>query len=259
MNKRTQFHMNMSDTKVMVKRSMRHAVRSKDTIMTSIIMPIFLMLFFVYVFGGSINTGSVKYIDFVAPGIVLMSVSLGAAYGAMRLSGDLTNGIVNRFRSMPIARSSILNGHVITTVIFNMISVAVVIGVAFLAGFRTDASLAAWLAFGGLVLIFTAALSWASMIIGLISKGPEGAAAFSYLLLLFVFVSSAFAPTKSMNSVVRAFADHQPMTPIIETARSLLTQGTSGPSGGMALLWSVVLLVVSYIVALRMSNRKTAW
>jgi len=258
MPKRTKFGMKLSDTKVMAKRSMRHAIRSKDTIITSILMPIFMMLFFVYVFGGSINTGSVKYIDFVVPGIVLMSVSLGAAYGAMRLSTDMTNGIVSRFRSMPIARSSILNGHVITSVLFNMMSAVVVIGVAFLTGFRTDASLASWLAFGGLVLLFTTALSWASMIIGLISKGPEGAAAFSYLLLLGVFVSSAFAPTDAMGSAVRAFADHQPMTPIIETARSLLTQGTPGPSARMALIWSIVLLVVSYIIALRIANRKTA-
>ena len=249
--------MKISNTKVMVKRSMRHAVRSKDTIITAIIMPIFMMLFFVYVFGGSINTGSVKYIDIVVPGIVLMSVSLGTSYAAMRLSTDLTNGIVNRFRSMPIARSSILNGHVVTSVLFNMVSAAVVLVVAFLIGFRTNASLTAWLMFGGLVLIFTAALSWMSMIFGLIAKGPEGAAAFAYLLLLFVFVSSAFAPTESMNSVVRAFAEHQPMTPIIATTRSLLTQGTLGSSGGMALLWSVMLLVASYIVALRISNRKT--
>ena len=133
--------MKISNTKVMVKRSMRHAVRSKDTIITAIIMPIFMMLFFVYVFGGSINTGSVKYIDIVVPGIVLMSVSLGTSYAAMRLSTDLTNGIVNRFRSMPIARSSILNGHVVTSVLFNMVSAAVVLVVAFLIGFRTNASL----------------------------------------------------------------------------------------------------------------------
>ena len=258
MRNQSAFRMKLSDTKVMAKRSLRHAIRSKDTIITSIIMPIFMMLFFVYVFGGSINTGSVKYIDFVVPGIVLMSVSLGAAYGAMRLSTDMTNGIVNRFRSMPIARSSILNGHVITSVLFNMMSAAVVIGVAFLTGFRTDASLTAWLVFGGLVLLFTTALSWASMIIGLVSKGPEGAAAFSYLLLLFVFVSSAFAPTESMNSVVRAFANHQPMTPIIETTRSLLTQGTPGPSAVAAVLWSVALLTVSYVLALRVASRKTA-
>ncbi len=258
MRGQTKFGMKLSDTKVMVKRSMRHAVRSKDTIITAILMPIMLMLFFVYVFGGSINTGSMKYINFVAPGIAFMSVSLGAAYAALRLSTDLTNGIVNRFRSMPIARSAILSGHVITSVLFNMVSVAVVLGVAFLVGFRTDASLTAWLIFGGLVLIFTTALTWASMVIGLISKSPEGAAAFSYLLLLFVFVSSAFAPTGSMNSVVRAFADHQPMTPIIETARSLLTRGTFGASGKLALLWSVVLLIVAYIVAVQISSRRTA-
>jgi ABC-2 type transport system permease protein len=258
MRTQTELGMNIRDTWVMVKRPMRHAVRSKDTIMTAIITPILMMLFFVNIFGGSINTGPVKYVDFVVPGIVLMSGALGAAYGAMRLNDDLTKGIVSRFRSMPIARSSILTGHVITSVLFNMLSAVAVLGVAFLTGFRTDASLSAWLALGGLLLLITTALSWMSMIFGLIAKGPEGASAFCYLLLLLVFVSSAFVPTESMNDAVRAFAEHQPMTPIIETMRSLLTQGTFGPSGGMALLWSVILLIVSYMVALRIYNHKAA-
>jgi len=256
MRAQTHFGMNIRDTTVMVKRSMRHAIRSKDTIMTAIIMPILMMLFFVNIFGGSINTGPVKYVEFVVPGIVLMSAALGAAYGAMRLNSDLAKGIVSRFRSMPVARSSILTGHVVTSVLFNMLSAAVVLGVAFLTGFRTDASLTAWLLFGALLLLFTTALSWMAMIFGLIAKGPEGASAFSYLLLLLVFVSSAFVPTSSMNDVVRAFAERQPMTPIIETTRSLLTHGTLGSSGNVALLWSALLLVVSYMIARWLFGRK---
>jgi ABC-2 type transport system permease protein len=249
---------NIRDTWTMVKRPMRHALRSKDTIMTAVITPILMMLFFVNIFGGSINTGPVKYVDFVVPGIVLMSGALGAAYGAMRLNDDLTKGIVSRFRSMPIARSSFLTGHVITSVLFNMLSAAAVLGAAFLTGFRTDANLVVWLVLGGLLLLVTTALSWMSTIFGLIAKGPEGASAFCYLLLLLVFVSSAFVPTESMNPAVRAFAEHQPMTPIIETTRALLTQGTVGPSGGMALLWSAAVLVVSCIVALRIYSAKAA-
>lgn len=245
-------------TLVMVKRSMRHALRSKDTILTAVIMPILMMLFFVDVLGGAINTGAVNYVDFVVPGIVLMSATLGAAYGAMRLSIDLSNGIVKRFRSMPVAPSSILTGHVVTSVMFNLVAAAAVLGVAVLTGFRPHAGGTAWLLFGALFLVFTTALSWLSMIFGLMASGPEGAGAFSYLLLVLVFVSSAFVPTASMNAVVRAFAEHQPMTPIIETTRSLLTQGTFGASGGVAFLWSAVLLVVSYLVARWAFDRKAA-
>lgn len=245
-----------SDTKVMVKRTLRHAVRSKDTIITSVIFPIFMMLFFVNIFGGSIHTGSTSYISFVTPGIVLMSIVMGVSYAAMRLSSDLAKGILDRFSSLPIARSSILSGHVITSVIFNMVAVAAVLGVAFLSGFRSSASLTAWFEVGGLLLLLATALSWMSMIFGLLSKTPAGASALSYLLLLLVFVSSAFTPAASMGSAVRAFSKHQPMTPIIETVRSLLLHGVIGPNGTAALIWCVVLLVVCCPVAVRIYANK---
>ncbi len=247
------------DTAIMLRRVMRHAIRRTDTFITVAIMPILIMVTFVLVFGNSINIGSgAHYIDFVVPGIVIMSIANGIAYAALRLNNDMTKGIINRFRCMPIARSSVLNGHVLTSVIFNMFSVAIIIATALLLGFRPHASLSAWLLFSGLVLLITTALSWTAMIFGQLADTPEGAGAFSYVVLLFLFLSSAFAPSGGMNKYVRIVADHQPMTPIIETARSLLLHGQFGSHALAAVLWGIGILVGSYITAVQLYKRKAA-
>jgi ABC-2 type transport system permease protein len=226
-----------------------------DTIITVVAMPIAIMLLFVYVFGGSFGsmfqTGPVKYIDFIVPGIVAMTVVSGIAYAAVRLNMDLQKGIINRFRTMPVASSSILGGHAVSSVLSNLFSVLLVIIVAIIAGFRPQADPMEWLLFVGLATLFTLATTWLAIMFGLLGKTAEGAGSFSYILLLLVFVSSAFTPTDGMNSVVRAFAEHQPMTPIVETLRSLLTNGTAGDSAWAAVLWCVGVLVVSYLLALR--------
>ncbi|MFI5275373.1 MAG: ABC transporter permease [Candidatus Saccharimonadales bacterium] len=247
---------NMHDTWVMSKRSIRHTVRSLDTIITVLAMPIATMLMMVYVFGGVINTGSVKYINFAVPGVIVMTVVSGIAYAAFRLNLDIQKGFINRFRTMPVASSSILGGQVVSSVLSNLFSVAVVLLVALLAGFRSDASLMAWLMFGGMLVLLTTAFTWLAMFFGLLAKSAEGAGAFSYVLLLLVFVSSAFTPTGKMSAPLRAFAEHQPMTPIIQTLRSLLVNGTVGSDIWIALVWSAGLLAVSYMLAVRTYKRR---
>lgn len=247
------------DTMVMAKRSLRHTVRSMDTIITVAAMPIAFMLLFVYVFGNALQTssGSVKYIDFITPGIVVLTVVSGIAYAALRVNNDMTGGIINRFRSMPIAPSSILGGHAVSSLLSNLFSVLLVLLVSFLVGFRPGAGIVAWLIFGGLLILFTLATTWLAIVFGLFAKSAEGAGAFSYILMILIFLSSAFIPANSMTSSLQVFADNQPMTPIVETMRSLLVNGSAGPKVWTAIAWCVALLIASYLLALRIYRTKT--
>ncbi|HYH74791.1 MAG TPA: ABC transporter permease [Candidatus Saccharimonadales bacterium] len=247
------------DTMVMVKRSLRHTIRSMDTIITVALSPIALLLLFVYVLKGTLgNVGDESYVNYITPGIIVMCIVSGIAYSALRLNGDLRAGIINRFRTMPIAPSSILGGHVVSSVLSNLFSALLVLAAALLVGFRSDADIMAWLAFGGLLTLFTAAVTWMAMVFGLLAKSAEGAGSFSYILLLLLFISSAFTPTEGMNNVLRAFAENQPMTPIVETMRSLLVEGVAGPKAWVAVAWSSAILIVFYLLALRIYKKSTA-
>lgn len=250
----------VTDTWSMTKRSLRHTTRSLDTIITVVLTPIALLLLFVYVFGGALGeqTGSTAYIDFITPGIVLMTVASGIAYAALRLSNDLQKGIIGRFRTMPVAPSSVLSGQALSSTLSNLFSCSLVVMVALLVGFRPAAGTAAWLWFCALLILFTLATTWLAMLFGLLAKTAEGAGAFSYILLLLIFISPSFVPTDSMTPLLRGFAENQPMTPIIETMRSLLTEGTPGPDIWVALAWAGGILVVSYTLALAVYRRSTA-
>ena len=244
------------DTWIMAKRSLLHTFRSMDTIITVVAMPIGIMLLFVYVFGGALDTGAVKYIDFVVPGVVIMTVVSGIAYAAFRLSLDVNKGFINRFRSMPVSPSSILGGQVLSSVLSNMFSVFLVILVALLIGFRSSADFVAWLVFIGILILLTTALTWVAVFFGLAAKTAEGAGAFSYILLGMVFVSSAFIPTAKMGPALKAFANNQPFTPIIQTLRSLLVSGNAGNDVWLAVSYCVAILVIAYLLALRMYKSK---
>jgi ABC-2 type transport system permease protein len=244
------------DTITMTKRSVRHTVRSVDTIITVAVMPIAMMLLFVYVIGATIQTGDISYIDFITPGILVMCIASGIAYAAVRLNNDMTKGMVNRFRTMPIASSSVLGGHAVSSVVSNLVSVALVILVALLAGFRSDAGVVSLLGAAGLLVLFTIATSWLAIVFGLLAKSAEGAGAFSYILLLLIFTSSAFATTDSMGSAVRAFAENQPMTLIIETMRSFLVNDSAGSDAWAAVGWCLALFAVSYFAAVKLYTNK---
>lgn len=239
-----------SDTGVMLGRSMRHITRSMDTIITVTIMPIAFMLLFVYVFGGAIQTGTDNYVNYLLPGILLIAIATGISYTAFRLFTDVQRGIFERFHSMPISRSTLLWGHVLTSLISNAISVVVIILVALIMGFRSSAGLLPWLAVAGILALFTLALTWVAAIAGLSAKTVDGASAFSYPIIFLPFVSSAFVPTESMPSVVRAFAENQPVTSIVEAIRALLSGQPVGNDIWVALAWCVGILLVAYFFAM---------
>jgi ABC-2 type transport system permease protein len=247
----------LRDTGTLTGRSLRHILRSADTIITTAVTPIALMLLFVYVLGGAIHTGSSEpYVTYMLPGILLITIASGIAYTAYRLFLDLQGGIVDRFQSMPIARSSVLWAHVLTSLAANLISVAVVTGVALLMGFRTGASLTAWLAVAGILILFTLALTWLAVIAGLSATSVDGASAFSYPIIFLPFISSAFVPTSTMPGPVAAFAENQPVTSIVNTIRALFAQEPVGPTIWIALAWLVGLLVVAYAMAIATYRKK---
>ena len=248
----------LSDMWTMTKRSLRHTTRSLDTIITVVLTPIALMLLFVYVFGDALETqtGSIDYVDFIMPGVIIMTVGSGIAYAALRLSMDLQKGIIGRFRTMPLAPSSVLSGQALSSTLSNLFSSALVLVVGFLVGFRAKAGVEAWLWFIGLLALFTLATTWMAMFFGLLAKTPEGAGAFAYILLLLVFLSPSFVPTDSMTPLLRGFVENQPITPIVETMRSLLTQGTPGEDAMVALAWSLGILGVFYTLALLVYRRR---
>ena len=247
----------VSDTAALTGRSLRHIMRSPDTIITTTVMPIAFLLMFVYVFGGAIDTGSVPYIDYLLPGILLITIASSIAYTAFRIFMDMTSGIFERFQSMPIARSSMLWAHVLTSLVASSISVVVVVLVALIMGFRSGAGLLAWLAIAGILIVFTLALTWLAVIAGLSAKTIDGASAFSYPLIFLPFVSSAFVLTATMPGPVKAFAENQPVTPIVDTIRDLYSQQPVNADIWAALAWCLGILVVAYAVAMAAYRRKT--
>ena len=245
-----------SDISVMVGRSMRHIFRSVDTIFTVTITPIAMMLLFVYVFGGAIQTGTGNYVNYLVPGILLIAIASGISYTAYRLFTDVQRGIIERFRSMPIASSTLLWGHVLTSLVSNAISLVVIMLVALIMGFRSSAGILSWLTVAGILALFTLALTWVAVIPGLTAKSIDGATAFSYPLIFLPFISSAFVPTKSMPLVVRVFAENQPVTVIVDTIRALLAGQPAPHEIWVALAWCVGILVVAYIFAMRAYKKR---
>ncbi len=248
----------LADTAALTGRTLRHVTRSIDTIITTAVMPIAMMLLFVYVFGGAIDTGTVDYIDYMLPGILLITIASGISYTAFRLFTDMQKGIFERFQSMPIARSGLLWAHVVTSLVATTISLVIVIVVGFAMGFRTGAGPLAWLAVVGILVMFTVALTWLAVIPGLTATTIEGASVFAYPLIFLPFLSSAFVPTDTMPGPVRWFAENQPVTSIVDTIRKLFAEQPVGSDVWVALGWCVGLLVGSYLVAMATYRRKIA-
>jgi len=246
------------DTAVLTGRSLRHITRSFDTIITTAVTPIAMMLLFVYVLGGAINTGTDSYVTYLLPGILIITIASGIAYTAYRLFLDMSSGIFDRFHSMPIARSSVLWAHVLTSVVANLVSIVVVFLVALIMGFRSGAGVLAWLAVGGILVLFTLALTWLAVIPGLTAKTVDGASAFSYPLIFLPFISSAFVPTETMPGPVRWFAENQPVTSIVNAIRDLFAGLPVGADLWIALAWCVGILVIAYLFAMATYHRKLA-
>jgi ABC-2 type transport system permease protein len=225
----------LSDTAWLTLRMLQHNIRSLDTIMTVLITPIMILLAFVFVIGGAITIPGTTYVDYIMPVVLLMTIASGVAYTAFRVNNDVTSGMYNRLRTLPIARASILGGHVVASVIINTVSVALVFAIGLLAGYRPHADLNGWLATIGLT--------------------AEGASLFSYLLLALLFVSSGFAPTDTMPAGLRAFAEHQPMTPLLDAIRTAQLGQPATANLWIAVAWLTAAIIGFALLAHRKASR----
>ncbi|MCL3860931.1 ABC transporter permease [Actinotalea sp. K2] len=244
----------LRDTSTMIGRSVRRSTREIDTLLLSILLPVMVMALFVYVFGGAI-TPEGGYVDYVVPGVILLCAGYGAAQTAVAVAGDMAEGIVDRFRTLPILPSSVLVGHVVASLARNTVSTVCVVGVAYAVGFRPTAGSLEWLAAAGVVLLFVLGFSWLSVCVGLVAGSAESASGFTFFVLFLPYVSSAFVPTETMPRALHAFAEHQPVTPVIETLRGLL-MGTPNDAAWLAVAWCAGLAVVGAVGAAVLFGRR---
>jgi len=247
----------VSDTLIMAGRCLRLSRRQLDALLTSLLLPVLLMLLFVCLFGGAIHTGT-RYVTYVVPGVLLLCAGYGASLTAVSVSQDMAGGIVDRLRSMDVRGAAILAGHVTASVARNIASTVLVFGVACLIGFRPHAGLPGWLAAAGVLLVFILALSWLAAAFGLAVKTPEAASGFIFVVAFLPYASSAFVPVATMPSWIRGFASHQPVTPATETIRGLLLGTPVGTSPWLALGWCGGLLAVAVIGSGWLFARRTA-
>jgi ABC-2 type transport system permease protein len=247
----------LSDWATMAGRSLRMARRNLDVLVTSLLLPVLLMVLFVYLFGGAIETGT-RYVTYVVPGVLLLSAGFGVAMTAVSVTNDMTGGIIDRFRSLDVAGASILAGHVAASVIRNLASTVLVLAVAFAIGFRPSAGPLDWLAALGVLVLFIGAISWLSAAVGLLARSPEAAGGFSFLVMFLPYPSSAFVPIQTMPTWLHGVAANQPVTPVIETLRGLLLGTPVGSSPWKALAWSLGILVASVAVSGVLFRRRTA-
>jgi ABC-2 type transport system permease protein len=246
----------VAESLTLVGRCIRLSRRDVEALVMAVVLPLLMMALFVYVFGGAI-AGRAAYIDYVVPGIVLLCVGFGAASTATAVATDMTSGMVDRLRAMPIAGSALLTGHVVASVARNAVATAVVIVGALAMGFRPDAGPVEWLAALGLLLLYVLALSWLAAGLGAIASSVQSANALSFAMLFLPYLSSAFVPTGTMPAVLRAVAEHQPITPVIETVRGLLTGTPIGPAGPVAVVWCTGLLAGAVVLAVGLFRRRT--
>jgi ABC-2 type transport system permease protein len=245
----------MTDSLTFIGRSLRHSVRSIDALLTAIMLPVAIMLMFVYVFGGAIDTGG-RYVDYVVPGIIVLCAGFGSAGTAVAVALDMTTGVVDRFRTLPISAAAVLTGHVTASVVRNVASTLLVLGVALLAGFRPVADPLNWLAAAGLLLALMTAISWLAACFGLIAKSVEAANAITFVAAFAPYLSSAFVPADTMPAGLRWIAEHQPVTPIADTLRELMFDLPVGNEALWAIGWCVAGIVVGRVGAAYLFARR---
>ncbi|WP_307870853.1 ABC transporter permease [Micromonospora sp. C51] len=242
---------------VMVGRCVRLSRRNIDALLTSLLLPVILMLLFVYLFGGAIETGS-AYVTYVVPGVLLLCAGFGAAGTAVSVTTDLTNGMIERLRTMDVGATSILAGHVVASVARNTVSTVLVLGVAVAIGFRPAVAPLRWLAAAGVLLLFLLAVSWLSAAFGLLARTPEAANGYTFLVMFLPYPSSAFVPVETMPSWLRGFAEHQPVTPVIESLRGLLLDTPVGTAPTQAAAWCLGLLALAMLLSALLFPRRIA-
>ncbi|MEU6010796.1 ABC transporter permease [Streptomyces sp. NPDC047453] len=236
------------DAAIMLRRNFKHTARNPVTVFQAVLFPIVMMLMFVYVFGGAFKVEG-KYVDYAVPGLMVMAITYGLGPTAAAVNGDMTKGIINRFKAMDVSHGAVLAGHVVSTTVRSLIADAAIIGVGFAMGFRPRASLLQWLAAIGIMLLLAFATSWLTVAMGLGAKTAESAGLATVPLIMLPFLSSAFVPADTMGTGVRQFAEYQPFTPIIETLRGLLAGNPSSGDAIAALAWCVGLALLGYVWA----------
>lgn len=246
----------MSDTVTMVGRGVRLTSRQLDSLITSIMLPIMILLLFVYLFGGAITTGT-SYVTYVVPGVILLCAGFGAANTAVAVAQDMNAGIIDRFRSLDVPGGAVIAGHVAASVARNAVSTALVFGVAFLIGFRPHADAPHWLAAVGVLLLFVVAISWLAAAAGVLARSAEAASGFTFLVMFLPYPSSAFVPIHTMPTWLQAFARHQPCTPVIETIRGMLLGTPVGHAPWIALAWCTGITAVSAALCGILFRRRT--
>jgi ABC-2 type transport system permease protein len=246
-----------STTATMIIRSVRHSIRNVDALVMAIILPTMLMLLFTFVFGGALESGG-NYVQYVVPGIILLCAGFGASSTAVDVADDLSNGIIDRFRTMPIRAYSVLLGHVVASLVRNLLATGVVVAVALLVGFRPSGTPIEWLAAIGVIALYILAITWVYAGVGLAARSVEAASGFGFVLLFLPYLSSAFVPIRTMPTWLQGFAQNQPITPIVETIRSLLTGSEMGSNGMLALGWCLLIIVGSYVWGSWLFKRKAA-
>ncbi|MWA02078.1 ABC transporter permease [Actinomadura sp. LD22] len=246
-----------ADSATMLRRNLRHALRYPSLTVSSIITPILFLLLFVGVFGKALGkgVGGVDYIDYVTPGIILMAVASGCMAPSVAVAVDMTEGVIARFRTMPIARSSLLTGHVVGSMMQTLISLVLSVLAAVAMGYRPDAGLGGWLGAAGLMVLLTFALTWFAVALGLLAKGPEGASNSPLIIQFLPLLGSAIVPPDSMPAGVRWFAQYQPFTPMIEAMRRLLTGQPAGHDAAVSVAWCAGVAVVGYVWSKWLFNR----
>lgn len=249
------------DARMLVGRTLRRSTREVDALLMAVLLPVMLMLTFVYVFGGAMSVVP-SYVDYVVPGIVLLCTGFVSSATAVSVASDMTGGLMDRFRSMPLRPSAVLVGHVVGSVVRNVVSTTLVVGVAFAVGFRPSAGLAAWLGVVGLLLLWALAVTWVAVWLGLLASSPEAASGFTFAVLFLPYVSSAFVPPETMPRVLEVIATYQPVTPVTDTLRGWLLGaelgGELGAAPWVALAWCVGLGAVAWAGAARTFRRRTA-
>lgn len=234
------------DSYVLAKRSMLHIIRSFDQVMSLVLFPVMFMLLNRYVLGGAIDTGDVSYSNYLFAGILVQTLAFGANYTTINLAVDMKEGIVDRFRSLPMNNSAVVVGHIISDLFRNIISGTIIVAIGFAIGFRPNASPTEWLLVIGLAMLFTLAMSWLSAILGLIVRSLEAAQWMGFVIIFpLTFISSAFVPVETMPSALQAFAENQPLTLVIDTVRSLLVGTPIGNEGWLAVVWCIGIIVIS--------------
>jgi ABC-2 type transport system permease protein len=235
-----------TDSRIMLRRNFKHILRNPVTIFNGALMPVVIMLMFVYVLGNAFNVGE-HYIEYATPGLILLAISYGLSATAVSVNSDMTKGIINRFKVMNVSRGAVLNGHVAATMLGSSVAIAVIIGMAFALGFRSSATFLDWLAAIGVIVATAFAAAWITVALGIAAKTPESAGLTVVPLILLPFVSSAIVPADKMGEGVRQFAEYQPFTPIIESLRGLLAGTPSGGYAAAALGWCAGIALVGYL------------